>query len=66
MDSNYYIIHSHVLEVCLRKELVLGKQGGSLVKEFISKMKKSSKQRVVNEHQMINLTREQSSGLDLA
>lgn len=57
-------MHSQVLAVCFRKEKEIGRVG--LVNEFINKMRKSAKQRVVNEHQMIRMTDEKSTGLDLA
>jgi hypothetical protein len=46
-ESQYYMIHSHVVSVCLNLEEQTKKDG--LVKTFIQKMRNSNKQRVINE-----------------
>ena len=47
IETSNYIVHSHVLSVCLRKEREMGRSG--LVKDFLTRMRNSAKQRVINE-----------------
>ena len=47
IETNYYIVHTHVVSVCLRKEREMGRSG--LVKDFLTRMRNSAKQRVINE-----------------
>ena len=46
IETSYYIVHSHVVSVCLRKEKEAGRTG--LVKDFLTRMRNSAKQRVIN------------------
>lgn len=41
IENSYYILHSHVISVCLKKEREMGKTG--LIKDFVLKMKNSAK-----------------------
>jgi hypothetical protein len=51
IETSYYIVHSHVVSLCLRK-----KNPRDLLKDFLTRMRNSAKQRVINEQQMLMMT----------
>ena len=54
IEKSNYIVHSHVLSVCLRKEREMGRS--DLIKDFLTRMRNSAKQRVINEQKTLKMT----------
>lgn len=64
IETSYHIVHSHVLSICLRKEKEIGRKG--LLRDFLTRMRISAKQRIINEKQISMMNKEDGNGLTLA